>query len=104
MSSKNGYADYTVPDMLTPTADYRISRIDNNNYSVNYTINRYVPYNPETQTGGNYRSEQFTQPIDMTYGIRGLDPQVYSLESWFKTIREENRLARKKDQQQYGIK
>jgi hypothetical protein len=104
MSSENGYADYTVPDMLTPTANYRISRIDNNNYSVNYTINRYVPYNPETQTGGNYRSEQFTQPIDMTYGIRGLDPQVYSLESWFKTVREENRLARKKDQEQYGIK
>ena len=104
MSSENGYADYTVPDMLTPTADYRISRIDNNNYSVNYTVNRYVPYNPETQTGGNYRSEEFTQPIDMTYGIRGLDPQVYRLESWFKTIREENRLARKKDQEQYGIK
>ncbi len=104
MSSENGYADYTVPDMLTPTAKYRISRIDNNNYSVNYTVNRYVPYNPETQTGGNYRSEEFTQPIDMNYGIRGLDPQVYRLESWFKTIREENRLARKKDQEQYGIK
>lgn len=104
MSSENGYADYTVPDMLSPTAKYRISRIDNNNYSVNYSVNRYVPYNPETQTGGNYRSEEFTQPIDMTYGIRGLDPQVYKLESWFKTIREQNRLARKKDQEQYGIK
>ncbi len=104
MSSENGYADYTVPDMLTPTANYRISRIDNNNYSVNYTVNRYIPYNSETKTGGNYRSEEFTQPIDMTYGIRGLDPQVYKLESWFKTIREENRLARKKDQEQYGIK
>ena len=104
MSSENGYADYTVPDMLTPTAKYRISRIDNNNYSVNYTVNRYVPYNPETQTGGNYRSEEFTQPIDMDYGIRGLDPQVYRLEAWFKTIREQNRLARKKDQEQYGIK
>ncbi|MDB4352612.1 hypothetical protein OAA60_04200 [Porticoccaceae bacterium] len=104
MSSENGYADYTVPDMLSPTANYRISRIDNNNYSVNYTVNRYIPYNSETKTGGNYRSEEFTQPIDMTYGIRGLDPQVYKLESWFKTIREENRLARKKDQEQYGIK
>lgn len=104
MSSENGYADYTVPDMLTPTAKYRISRIDNNNYSVNYTVNTYVPYNPETQTGGNYRSEEFTQPIDMDYGIRGLDPQVYNLEAWFKTIREQNRLARKKDQEQYGIK
>ena len=104
MSSENGYADYTVPDMLTPTANYRVSRIDNNNYSVNYTINTYVPYNPETQTGGNYRSEEFTQPIDMDYGIRELDPQVYKLEAWFKTIREQNRLARKKDQEQYGIK
>lgn len=104
MSSENGYADYTVPDMLKPTAKYRISRIDNNNYSVNYTVNTYVPYNPETQTGGNYRSEEFTQPIDMDYGIRGLDPQVYKLEAWFKTIREQNRLARKKDQEQYGIK
>jgi len=104
MSSENGYADYTVPDMLTPTAKYRISRVDNNNYTVNYTINRYVPYNPETKTGGNYRSEEFTQPIDMSLGIRGLDPQVYKLESWFKTTREENRLARKKDQEQYGIK
>lgn len=104
MSSENGYADYTVPDMLTPTANYRVSRIDNNNYSVNYTVNTYVPYNPETQTGGNYRSEEFTQPIDMDYGIRELDPQVYKLEAWFKTIREQNRLARKKDQEQYGIK
>ena len=40
----------------------------------------------------------------MDYGIRQLDPQVYKLEAWFKTIREQNRLARKKDKEQYGIK
>ena len=104
MSSQNGYADYTVPDMGTPTAEYRVSRVGAGEYNMNYTLNTYVPYNPETKLGGTYRPTSFTQPIDMSLGLRGLDGQVFKAKSYFESIRAENRLATQKDQKQYGIK
>jgi hypothetical protein len=104
MSSQNGYVDYTVPDMSTPTAEYRVSRVGAGEYNLNYTLNTYVPYDPETKLGGTYRTTSFTQPIDMSLGIRGLDGQVFKAKSWFETVRAENRLARQKDQKQYGVK
>jgi hypothetical protein len=104
LSSQNGYADYTVPDMGTPTAEYRVSRVGAGEYNLNYTLNTYVPYNPETKLGGTYRPASFTQPIDMSLGLRGLDGQVFKVKSYFESIRAENRLARQKDQKQYGIK
>ena len=104
MSSQNGYVDYTVPDMSTPTAEYRVSRVGAGEYNLNYTLNTYVPYDPETKLGGTYIPTSFTQPIDMSLGIRGLDGQVFKAKSWFETVRAENRLARQKDQKQYGVK
>ena len=104
LSSQNGYADYTVPDMGTPTAEYRVSRVGAGEYNLNYTLNTYVPYDPETKLGGTYRPASFTQPIDMSLGLRGLDGQVFKVKSYFESIRAENRLARQKDQKQYGIK
>ena len=104
LSSQNGYADYTVPDMGTPTAEYRVSRVGAGEYNMNYTLNTYIPYNPETKLGGTYRPTSFTQPIDMSLGLRGLDGQVFKVKSYFETVRAENRLARQKDQKQYGIK
>jgi len=104
ITSENGYADYTVPDMITPTANYRVSRVNNNKYMVNYTVNTYVPYNPETKLGGTYTSSEFTQPVDMELGVRGMDSQINSLHNYFVSIRTQNRLARDKDQKEYGIK
>ena len=40
----------------------------------------------------------------MSYGIRKLDEQVFNFYDWAKSRREENRLAHKRDQEQYGIK
>ena len=102
MSSQNGYADYTVPDMSTPTAEYRVSRVGAGEYNLNYTLNRYVPYNPETKLGGTYIPTSFTKPIDMSLGLRGLDGQVFKVKSWFETVRAENRLARQADEKQHG--
>jgi len=104
LQNGKGYAEYSLPDGIGNTVDFRVVKDGSLDYRLNYTLQTYVPYNPTTESGGSYITETQTQPIDMSYGIRKLDEQVFNFYDWAKSRREENRLAHKRDQEQYGIK
>ena len=86
----NGYADYTVPDGVEPTANYRVIKVGNSQYKVHTKVRTYVP-------GGTYTIEENTLPIDMSFGLEGLDRAIQQLHQSFEMKREENRLAAQKD-------
>ena len=104
LASENGYADYTIPDGLVNTAEYRVIKAGTGDYKINYTLNRYVPYDPNAAEGttGIYVPETATAPIDFELGLPGVDRQVKDLQAYFEGIRNSNRLAKKKDTEQYG--
>ena len=104
LASENGFADYTIPDGLVNTAEYRIIKAGTGDYKINYTVNRYVPYDPNAAQGttGIYVPETATAPVDFSLGLPGVDRQVKDLQSYFEGIRNSNRLAKKKDTEQYG--
>ena len=104
LASENGYADYTIPDGLVNTAEYRVIKAGTGDYKINYTVNRYVPYDPNAPQGttGIYVPETATAPVDFSLGLPGVDRQVKELQSYFEGIRNSNRLAKKKDTEQYG--
>ena len=104
LASENGFADYTIPDGLVNTAEYRIIKAGTGDYKINYTVNRYVPYDPNAAQGttGIYVPETATAPVDFSLGLPGVDRQVKELQSYFEGIRNSNRLAKKKDTEQYG--
>ena len=96
-ASNDGYADYTVPDGVEPTANYRVIKVGNGQYNVHTKVRTYVP-------GGTYTIEENTLPIDMSYGLEGLDRAITQLHSEFENKRDENRLAQQKDQAVNGEK
>ena len=106
LASENGFADYTIPDGLVNTAEYRVIKAGTGDYKINYTLNRYVPYNPNAAEGttGIYVPETATAPIDFELGLPGVDRQVKDLQAYFEGIRNSNRLAKKKDTEQYGVR
>jgi len=99
ISRNGGYANYTVPNDngINPTGEYRIIKIgpgDYNVYSKTYTY----------QPGGTYTMEENTVKIDMSQGLPGLDKQVLQYQKVLENKREENRLAREKDESVNGAK
>ena len=90
LADDNGYAEFDMPEGLSPTGTYRVIKVGNNDYNLHYSINTY-------KTGGTYTTRTETQPINMDYGMRGLDIHVAEFDIFLNTKREENRLAREKD-------
>ena len=84
-----------MPEGLSPTGTYRVIKTGTNQYNLHYSINTYVP-------GGTYTTRTETQPINMQSGLRGLDIHIANFDRFLKTKREENRLAREKDNAENG--
>ena len=97
LANGNGYAEFEMPEGLSPTGKYRVIKSGTNQYNLHYSINTYMP-------GGSYVTKTETQPIDMQYGLRGLDKRIASFNQFLVTKREQNRLAREKDNLENGQK
>ena len=106
LSGENSnYAEYTIPNDngVTNTADFRITKNGTGDYSVNYNVKRYNPYNAENPGEWNeYTTETATQSIDFKQGLPGLDQEVNALYKYFETIRTNNQSLRRKDEKTYG--
>ena len=90
LAGDNGYAEFDMPEGLSPTATYRVIKSGTNDYKLHYSINTYQP-------GGTYTTRTETQPIDMEGGMRGLDTHIAEFDFFLKSKREANRLAEEKD-------
>ncbi len=97
LSGNNDYAEFTMPEGLSPTSTYRVIKTGTNDYNIHYSINTYQP-------GGTYTTRTETQPIDMSGGLRGLDIHVMQFDNFLETKREQNRKAREKDNADKGKK
>jgi hypothetical protein len=97
LANGNGYAEFEMPEGLSPTGKYRVIKAGNNQYNLHYSINTYVP-------GGSYVTKTETQPIDMQYGLRGLDKRISTFDKFLESKREQNRLAREQDNAENGQK
>jgi len=97
LANGNGYAEFEMPEGLSPTGKYRVIKSGTNQYNLHYSINTYMP-------GGSYVTKTETQPINMQYGLRGLDKHMDGFDVFLKTKREQNRLAREKDNAENGQK
>ena len=106
LSGENSnYAEYTIPNDngVTNTADFRVTKNGTGDYSVNYNVKRYNPYNPESPGEWNeYTTETATQSVDFRQGLRGLDEEVNALYKYFETVRTNNQSLRRKDEKTYG--
>ena len=90
LAGDNGYAEFDMPEGLSPTATYRVIKSGTNDYKLHYSINTYQP-------GGTYTTRTETQPINMEGGMRGLDTHIAEFDFFLKSKREANRLAEEKD-------
>jgi len=97
LAGNNGYAEFNMPEGLSNTSTYRIIKTGTNDYNIHYSINTYQP-------GGTYTTRTETQPIDMSGGLRGLDIHVMQFNNFLETKREQNRIAREKDNADKGKK
>ena len=95
LAGNNGYAEFEMPEGLSPTGTYRVIKTGTNQYNLHYSINTYVP-------GGTYTTRTETQPINMQNGLRGLDIHIANFDKFLRNKREENRLAREKDNAENG--
>ena len=106
LSGENSnYAEYTIPNDngVTNTADFRITKNGTGDYSVNYNVKRYNPYNAENPGEWNeYTTETATQSIDFKQGLPGLDQEVNALYKYFESVRTNNQSLRRKDEKTYG--
>ena len=90
LAGDNGYAEFNMPEGLSNAATYRVIKTGTNDYKLHYSINTYQP-------GGTYTTKTETQPINMDYGMRGLDAHITNFDFFLRGKREENRLAEEKD-------
>ena len=96
LAGNNDYAEFEMPEGLSNTSTYRIIKTGTNDYKIHYSINTYQPKS-ENWPGGTYSTRTETQPINMDYGMRGLDEYIKNFDFFLRGKREENRLAEEKD-------
>ena len=97
LANGGGFAEFDMPEGLSPTATYRVIKLGTNEYSLNYSINTYVP-------GGKYTTEQATQSINMDDGMRGLDIHIAGFNRDMQDLKKQNEKARLADGLENGNK
>ena len=82
---------------INPTGEFRVTKLGPNNYQIYSKVYTYQP-------GGQYTLEENTVKADMSNGLRGLDQAVSNYYKVLENKRNQNQLAREKDQATNGKK
>jgi len=98
-ASGTNYHTYTMPNDngINPTGEFRVTKLGPNNYQIYSKVYTYQP-------GGQYTLEENTVKADMSNGLRGLDQAVSNYYKVLENKRNQNQLAREKDQATNGKK
>jgi hypothetical protein len=105
--SNSNYADFTVPDGINSTAEYRVIKNGINDYWIHYDLKTYVPYDAKDKTGGTYSTEKVShqlKPEVLRGNLKNLDEAVEGLQTYFEQHRQMNIDAEAKDRAINGQK